>query len=266
MPNVAVITGASSGIGAEFARKLAARHFDLLLVARREDRLRALGRELHDQYGITAKAWPADLTEPAALEALAEQIQSMPNLAVLVNNAGFGTNGYFFETDAHSQIQMNLLHVVATTRLSHAALANMVPRNHAGTGVINVSSIAAFGSSPLNVSYCATKAWMNRFSEGLALELRGRGSPVTVQALCPGFVLSEFHDVLRIDRTKIPSWMWMTPDFVVSESLRGFDRRKELVVTGWRYKILAGVMRVVPVSWQRAVSARAVRRYRKSTR
>jgi short-subunit dehydrogenase len=264
MPKVAVVTGASSGIGAEFARKLAGRGFDLLLVARRQDRLLALARELSDQYGIAAEAWPADLTDPATLEALAARVQNTPALGLLVNNAGFGTNGYFFETDVRSQTQMHLLHVVAVTRLTHAALANMVPRGEAGTGVINVASVAAFGSSPLNVSYCATKAWMNRFCEGLSLELGGRGSPVTVQALCPGFVLSEFHDVLGIDRTKLPSWMWMTPDFVVQESLRGFDRRKQMVVPGWRYRILVGVMRVVPGSWQRAVSARAVRRYRLS--
>jgi short-subunit dehydrogenase len=263
MPS-AVVTGASSGIGASFARKLAARGFDVVLVARREDRLRALARDLTDQYGVKAEAEAADLTDPAALERIALRVHGAPDLGVLVNNAGFGTNGYFFETGVEGQRQMQLLHVVATTVLTHAAVSNFVARGLAGTGVINVSSVAAFGSSPLNVSYCATKAWVNRFTEGLALELAGRGSPVTVQALCPGFVLSEFHDVLGVDRSKIPSWLWMTPDFVVDASLRGFDRGELLVVPGWRYKILAAVMRAVPGSWQRRVSARTVRRYRQS--
>jgi short-subunit dehydrogenase len=261
---LAVVTGASSGIGATFARKLAARGFDLLLIARREDRLRALGRELHEQYHIESDALPADLTDPAALEAVAARVQSAPNLGLLVNNAGFGTNGYFFEADVEGQRRMHLLHVVATVRLTHAALVNLTTRAEPATGVINVSSVAAFGCSPLNVSYCATKAWMNRFTEGLALELVGRGSPVSVQALCPGFVLSEFHDVLGIDRSRIPSWMWMTPDFVVGESLRGFDRRKLIVIPGWRYRLLVAVMRVVPGSIQRWVSVRAVARYRLS--
>src|SRR4029077_11932066 len=132
------------------------RGFDLVLVARREERLRALGRELGEQYGVAIEAFPADLTDSAALEALAARVQSAPSLGLLVNNAGFGTNGYFFETDANIQKQMHLLHVVAAAGLTHAAVANLVPRAEAGTGVINVSSIAAFGSSPLNVSYCAT--------------------------------------------------------------------------------------------------------------
>jgi uncharacterized protein len=259
---LAVITGASSGIGAAFARKLAARGYDLLLVARREDRLRGLARELTDQFPISAEALPADLTDPPDLERVAARIAAASNLGLLVNNAGFGTNGYFFEADTAGQQQMHLLHVVATSRLTHAALANLVPRAMSGTGVINVSSVAAFACSPMNVSYCATKAWMNRFTEGLAIELAGRRSPVVLQALCPGFTLSEFHDVVGMDRSKIPSWLWMTADYVVEASLSGFDRRKLIVVPNWRYKLGAGFLRLMPGAAVRQMSAAGVRRYR----
>lgn len=259
---LAVVTGASSGIGASFARHLAERRFDLLLVARREDRLRSLARDLSEQYGITADHLAADLTDPSALEVVATRVQGDPRLGLLVNNAGFGTNGYFFEADADTQRTMHLLHVVAATRLTHAALANLVPRAQAGSGVINVSSVAAFGTSPMNVSYCATKAWMNRFTEGLALELAGLGSPVKVQALCPGFTFSEFHDVLGMDRSRIPSSLWLTPDFVVEQSLRAFDRGRLIVIPGWRYKLAATFLNTIPGSLQRWLSAKAVHRYR----
>jgi uncharacterized protein len=260
---LAVITGASSGIGASFARKLAAQRFDLLLIARRKDRLESLARELSAQHQISAEVFQADLTDATVLEAAAERIRKAPNLGILVNNAGFGTHGYFFEADVASQVQMHLLHVVATTRLSHAALANLVPRGAPGMGVINVSSIAAFGVSPTNVSYNATKAWMNAFTEGLAVELAGRSSPVTVQALCPGFTLSEFHDVVGMLRSAIPQWLWMPPDFVVDESLRGFERRKIIVIPGWHYKLMTGLLRATPRALVRALSGGMVRRYRK---
>jgi uncharacterized protein len=260
---LAVITGASSGIGTAFARKLGARGYNLLLVARREDRLRALARQLMDDYRISADVLVADLTADQDLEAVAERVRKAPDLSLLINNAGFGTQGYFHETDPASQVQMDRLHVVAVTRLSHAALANLVPRATAGTGVIQVSSVAAFGAAPQNVSYNSTKTWLNRFTEGLAIELEARNSPVTVQALCPGFTLTEFHDVLGMDRAPVPRSLWMTPDFVVNKSLDGFARRKLFVIPGWRYKLIVGMTRVVPAPLQRWGSIRAVQRYRR---
>jgi len=264
MRPLAVITGASSGIGAAFARKLAARGYDLLLVARRADRLTALARQLSEQHGITAEARALDLTRQAEVESLAERIVAAANLALLVNNAGFGTNHYFFETDAEGQDAMHRLHVVATARLTHAALANLTPRAVPGTGVINVSSVAAYAPAPQNVSYCATKAWMNRFTEGLAIELGAWHSPVTVQALCPGYTLSEFHDVTGADRSAIPASFWMTPDSVVEASLEGFARRKLFVIPGWRYKLLMGALRIIPSPLVRWGSVYFVRRFRKN--
>jgi short-subunit dehydrogenase len=241
---VAAITGASAGIGATFARKLAQRGYDLQLVARREDRLRALASELAGTYNITAEVLAADLTLDADRERVAQHLESEPNLALLVNNAGFGTMGNFFETGVGPQMDMHRLHVLATVRLTHAALKNMVARR-AG-GVINVSSVAAFMIGSQNVSYCATKTWMNAFTQGLALELGSVKSPVKVQALCPGFTLSEFHDVLGMNRASVPKSWWLTADFVVEESLLGLEAGKLFVIPGLRYKITVAAMRWVP--------------------
>jgi short-subunit dehydrogenase len=243
---LAVITGASSGLGTAFARKLAARGYDLMLIARRQDRLQALARELGEQYHVNVEAVGADLTVEGALSRVAGRISTAADLGLLVNNAGFGTLGYFFEADVDSQEQMHRLHVLATVRLSHAALANMVARGLPGTGVINVSSVAAYAPSPGNASYCSTKAWMNRFTEALSMDLEARSSPVSVQALCPGFVLTEFHDTLRMDRSTIPSAWWMSADFVVEESLRGFAKRTLFVIPSLRYKLVVAFMKITP--------------------
>jgi uncharacterized protein len=258
---LAVITGASSGIGAMFARKLAARGYDLLLVARREDRLRSLAVDLSETYHISANVLAEDLAADAGRERVAERIRSAPNLGLLVNNAGFGTLGFFADSDVASQLQMHRLHVLATLHLTHAALENLVPR--AAGGVINVSSVAAFGETAGSVSYCATKGWMNIFTASLAAELEVQKSPVKMQALCPGFTLSEFHDTLGMDRSPIPQSLWMTADFVVSESLRGFDEGELFLIPGWRYKLIVMFMKSMPGWALRKMSARGAEKYRK---
>jgi short-subunit dehydrogenase len=159
------------------------------------------------------------------------------------------------------QERMHRVHVLASMRLMHAALANLVPR--AVGGIINVSSVAGFSQAPGSVSYNGTKVWMNSFTEGIAMELGARGSPVRVQALCPGFTFSEFHDVLHTDRSTIPSSLWMTADFVVTESLRGFDEGKLFVIPGWRYKLIVAGMRLLPGGLLRWASIQGTQRFRK---
>jgi len=181
---VALISGASSGIGATFARKLAGAGFDLILIARRGDRL----RELAGTLGTNVTTLAADLTTEEGLRAAEEAIAKCPALEMLVNNAGFGTQGRFWKADVARQDAMHRLHILSTVRLTHAALNAMIERGRGA--VINVSSVAAFGQNEGSVSYCATKAWMNSFTEGLDMELRGAGSPVRVQALCPGYTVS----------------------------------------------------------------------------
>jgi uncharacterized protein len=258
---LAVITGASSGIGAVFARKLAARGYDLLLIARREDRLRSLATEMSETYRVSAGFMTADLAADADLDRVADRIRSEPRLGLLVNNAGFGTHGFFFETDVQGQEQMHRLHVIATVRLTHVALANLVKQGSGG--VINVASVAGFGQSPMNVSYCATKTWMNSFTEGLAIELSIKAPNVRIQALCSGFTLSEFHDVLKMDRSAIPGSLWMSADFVVEESLRGFDKGKLFVIPGWRYKLIVAGMKLMPGVLMRKIAVGGARRLRR---
>jgi short-subunit dehydrogenase len=237
---VALITGASSGIGAVFARKLAARNYDLILLARREDRLRTLAAELPVNTQVVA----ADLSTEEGIASAERTVRDCRQLELLVNNAGLGTLGRFWEADIAGQKTMHQVHVMATMRLTHAALAQMVPRKRGG--VISVSSIAAFGQSRGNVSYCATKAWINSFTEGLDMELRKMRSPVKVQALCPGFTVTEFHQTMAMDTGKIPTFFWTKADEVVDASLAGFDRGELIVVPGWIYKIGAVFMKHAP--------------------
>jgi short-subunit dehydrogenase len=191
---IAFITGASAGIGATFARQLSERGYDLILVARREDKL----REIASQLNTHSETIAADLNVPADCSRVAKRLSVEPRLELLINNAGFGTLGRFWETDLDGQLRMHQVHVTATVELTHAALKNMVSRGRGA--VINVASVAGFSRSPANVSYCATKTWMVAFTEGLSLELRTTGSKVRVQALCPGFTYSEFHDVMGTSR------------------------------------------------------------------
>jgi short-subunit dehydrogenase len=237
---VALVTGASSGLGEVFARKLAARGYDLILVARREDRLRALASGLRAHVEILG----ADLATNDGLAGTEAAIRNCQRLELLVNNAGFGTLGRFWEADIAGQERMHKVHVIATLRLTHTALAQMVPIGRGG--VINVSSVGAFGQSQGNVSYCATKAWINSFTEGLDMELRALNSPVKVQALCPGFTITEFHETLGMDRRQIPAFLWMKADDVVEASLLGLSRGDVIVVPGWKYKIGAALMKHLP--------------------
>ncbi len=241
---VVAITGASSGIGAAFARKLAPEH-DLLLIARRKDRLDQLAAELSRSRESRIEVMQADLAEEPGLSAVTERITSEQRLVLLVNNAGFGTNGRFWEAPLDIEEKMHRLHILATVRLTHAALGNMVPRDVGG--IINVASVSAFIRTAGTASYAATKSWMTAFTEGLYLELRTIASNVTVQALCPGFTYSEFHDVLGVDRygRASPSF-WMTAEEVVDASLDGLRRGKLFVIPGWRYRLMAALFSKVP--------------------
>jgi short-subunit dehydrogenase len=245
---LAAITGASAGLGTVFARKLAGQGYDLLLIARRGDRLQMLADDLSRPHGIAAAVHEADLSTEDGIASTAARLAAEERLHLLVNNAGFGTVGRFHELDAAAHTAMHRVHMDATMRLSHAALPGMVARN-AGA-IVNVASVAGFLRSPANVSYCATKAWINAFTEGLYLELAGLRSNVTVQALCPGFTYTEFHDVVGIDRAQIPKWLWMPADFVVDASLAAIPSRKLYVIPGLKYRVIVAVVTKMP-AWLR---------------
>ena len=245
---LAVITGASSGIGLVFARRLAADH-DLLLIARRQDRLNAAAAEIQAQHGAGVEILCADLAQESDLRAVAARIAGESNLVLLVNNAGFGYRKLFWEGDLENLERMHRLHIMAIVRLSHAALGGMVARDRGA--IINVSSVAAFTQRAGSASYGATKSWLSSFTEGLYLDLKKKKSAVTVQALCPGFTYSEFHDLLHEDRNHIaPPSFWLTADEVVDASLRALARRRLFVIPGWRYKLVVALLTKLPVSWR----------------
>jgi len=243
MRPLAVITGASSGIGEMFARKLAVDH-DLLLVARNKERLEALAQEFGTR-GARVAVMDADLSDAAQLKRVADRIEAESNLALLVNNAGFGSPGAFWETDVEVLDRMHRLHITALLRLSHAALRVMVPKNHGA--IINVASVAAFARRPGSTSYSATKTWVAAFTEGLYVDLQAASSRVYVQALCPGYTYSAFHDVIKQDRSRLASpAMWLTAGKVVEVSLRGMRDGKLYVVPGWRYRLVVALLRASP--------------------
>jgi len=254
---LAAITGASAGLGTLFAHRFAARGYDLLLIARRGDRLEQLGRELGRAHGVAAEPLVADLTLAEDVQRVAGRLAAEPRLALLVNNAGFGVRGPFAAANLEEQVRMHRLHIDCVLRLTHAALDGMVERN-AGA-IINVSSVAGFVRGAGSAGYGATKSWMNAFTEALHLELRTMAPGVTLQALCPGFTYTEFHDVAGVDRATIPKWLWLSAERVVDDSLAGLDRRKLYVVPSWRYKLIVAIVTKLPTALRVAVEGRSPR-------
>ena len=251
---LAVITGASAGIGKVFAKQLAERGFDLLLVARDAERLGALADELSLLHNITATPWPADLSRDEPMRKLAEHLSGIDRMIVLVNNAGFGTKGKMANRPVSEQATMLELHVMAPMVLTRAVLPRMIERREGI--VITVASVASFTASPGNVNYCATKAYQRVLMEGLALELQGTG--VRVQALCPGFTHTEFHDRMQIDKSKgIPSWVWMSAEFVVRDSLdNAFGDGPTVVIPAFKYKFAVFLLRHMPMWIRRRMQER----------
>src|ERR1019366_2536373 len=241
---VAVITGASSGIGMVYAKRLA-ETYDLVLIARRRERQESLATELAGKYGASVEAIVSDLTSVTDLAAVTERVSSESRLELLINNAGFGTTGIFWEQPLQGQQQMHLLHINATVALTHAALSTMVSNDKGA--VINVCSVSAFVRGSGAVSYGATKSWMAFFTEGILLDLQKVGSSVKVQALCPGFTYSEFHDGMSTDRNQMagPS-LWLRAEDVVDESLRELKSGKLFVIPNWRYKLIVALLNALP--------------------
>jgi len=234
----ALVTGPTAGIGLEFARQLAARNHDLVLVARDQQRLEKVAAELRSAYGVTAEVLPADLTDRTAL-AVVERRLADPDRPVdlLVNNAGFGLKDRFLDNAVDQEQAMLDVLVTAVMRLSHAALGSMAERGHGG--VINVSSVAAF--LPRG-TYAAAKAWVNSFSEWAHHEYRGQG--VTVTALCPGFTKTEFHERMGVRRGT--SFLWMEPEPLVRRALADFDKGRTFSIPGAQYKAIVALTRLIP--------------------
>lgn len=236
-PGRAFITGASSGIGLSFAKQLAQKGFNLILLARRKDRLEAIAGELESQHSIDCEIIQADLSDMDDITKAAEYIRQLNDLDVLVNNAGFATRGYFADVPIEKSVAMMNVHLTATIQFTHAAIKGMLKRKRGA--LINVSSIGSFVLSPGNVVYDATKSFLNTFSENLKLEMQD--TDIRIQALCPGFTRTEFHesgDLKNFDRNSIPDSMWMAPEQVASLSLKALDRSKKIIfIPGWKKRL-----------------------------
>jgi short-subunit dehydrogenase len=224
--STALVTGASSGIGEAIARELASRGHGLTLVARREERLRALADELNREHGVRADAVGADLGDAAARERVAGEIAARGlNVEILVNNAGFGGSG-----DRERLVAMVELNCVALLDLQERCLPGMVERGRGA--VINVASTAAFQPLPGTATYAATKAFVLSLSEAVHEELRGTG--VTLTAVCPGPVRTEFMEVAGLDRAEgqVPGIFWMSAEAVAKAAVDAAERGKRAVVPG----------------------------------
>ncbi|HYP73035.1 MAG TPA: SDR family NAD(P)-dependent oxidoreductase [Microbacterium sp.] len=244
MAKTALITGASSGLGAEFARQLAARGADLVLVARDRAALDEIADRLRAEHRVRVEVLVADLVDPAGLDAVASRLADPARaVGILVNNAGFGLDLDFAANDIADEDRHLDLHVRATMRLSHAALGAMLAR---GRGrIVNVASVAAF--LPRG-TYGAVKAWIVSFSRWANARYAAQG--VSVTAVCPGFVHTNFHERLGLPpgQEGIPSFLWLDAQDVVREGLRDAARGRAVSIPSLRYKVLVGAARLAPAA------------------
>jgi hypothetical protein len=236
----ALITGASSGLGAEFARQLAAQGHALVLVARDRDRLEKLAAGLRSRTGVEVEVLPADLTDEAQLAVVVDRVGDPARpVGILVNNAGIGLLHDFDRTPLQDEIKHVRLHVEATLSLCHAAIRAMSERREGR--IINVASVAAF--MPRG-SYSAAKAWEVAFSRWANLHYKRRG--IIVTALCPGLVHTEFHSRMGMTTKFIPPFLWLRADRVVRDGLLDNLRGKKVSIPSRRYKAIVLASRVLP--------------------
>ncbi|KGA20165.1 hypothetical protein GM50_2810 [freshwater metagenome] len=238
MSKWALVTGATAGIGESFTRMLASKGFNIALVARDEARLHERAAALREKYGVQTFVLPADLATDQGCSAVEDYLKEF-EIEVLINNAGFGINKAF--TASALDAEQNLLDVLVRTpmRLMHVILPQMKARN-SGT-VINVSSVASFIAGG---TYSASKSYLTVLSESLHTELRGTN--VKMNALCPGFTRTEFHERGRMRMKGLPEFMWLNSDQLVARSWADTQGGKAVSIPGWQYKLLFGFIALLP--------------------
>ena len=260
---LALITGASAGIGAAFARIFAAQGYDVALTARRAERLDALAAEITMRFGVEAHPIPADLADPAGPDAVLEALTAQGRAVdALVNNAGYGLAGSFLNTSWSDQRAFLKLMVEAPAELAHKVLPGMVERRFGR--IVNVASLAGLVPPAAgHTLYAGSKALMVRFSQSLHLETLDTG--VHVSVLCPGFTVSEFHDVNgtreRLNRS-LPPWMWMGADEVAAVGYEAVEANRPVAVPGAPNKIIALAAKILPDDWILALLASQGARFR----
>ena len=253
-PLIALVTGASSGIGLELATLLAKDRHDLVLVARNRERLEAIGRGLTEEFGVTVTILARDLSNPEAPAEIARDLDERKLLVdILINNAGFGVYGPFVEAPIQKELEMIQVNVTAPTHLTKLLLRGMRER---GRGrIMNVASTAAFQPGPLMAVYYATKAYLLSFTEALANELAGSG--ITVTALCPGPTITEFQKAAGVEETRLfHSPLVMKPADVARIGYEGMMRGKRVVIPGLGNLALVEATRLTPRRLVTAIARR----------
>jgi uncharacterized protein len=259
---LSLITGASSGIGAAFARQLATLGHDLVLTARRVDRLETLATELRGQHAARITVLPHDLSDPATPRALCDALEQR-GLQVdwLINNAGYGVPGTFVANDWATHADFLQVLLTAPTELAWRLLPGMRQRGHGR--IINVASLAGHVPGPAgHTLYAASKAYLIKFSQSLALENRAAG--VNVCALCPGFTWSEFHDITRTrdKMDKLPGFMWLSAEEVVHQGIAAVERGDAVYIPGRVNRTIKAAIQLLPDRLAMWLSARESKRYR----
>lgn len=259
MSKTAVITGATSGIGAAYAKRLAADGYDLILTGRRREIIQKLADELSDEHKIEVKVIIAELSDDSDIQKVVDAIGSADNVEVLINNAGFSPDEkHFMGMEFRDVERMIKVHQIVPVRLAYAVVPKMEERRR-GT-IINVSSVGAFLPSPSIIIYGATKAFLKIFSESLYMDLRRKG--IKVQVLCPRLTRTDFHRELSERRYKMISskYHWMTADEVVDHSLRCLKKNKgPICVPGIRGKLFGAIVPALPKSIYYRIEARMTR-------
>jgi short-subunit dehydrogenase len=240
---IALITGASSGLGMSFARRFAEMGYDLIITGRNQDKLSALAGELQSASGINVQCIIAELSEEKDVNNILQVIDEVGSISVLVNNAGYGSGQEFCSCSLGTHMQMLSVHVVASLKLMYAVLPGMI-RSQGGT-IINVSSLGAFTPAPGNSMYSATKIFLKSFTESLHMEVSRYG--IKLQCLCPGFTNTEFHNRRAEGNVRKTSGLfWMEADEVVDECLRSLEKNKIVCVPGIFNRILRYIVSLLP--------------------
>ena len=254
---LALVTGASAGIGEAMARRLATGGYDLVIVARGRARLQALARDLESQHGVAVEVLAADLTDPSDLAIVEERAADRDRpIDVLVNNAGFGTVGAFGDMSVDREANEIALNVTALVRITHAALGPMRER---GSGrILNVSSIAGQQPTAGMATYGATKAFVTSFTLAVREEVRASGVVVTV--LCPGFTRTEFQGRAGVDAAAVPGPLYQNAEQVAKAGLEALDKGHAIVVSGWVNWAAATATRLAPAGLTRRVAGLVMRR------
>ena len=242
---LALITGASSGIGASFTKELAAQKHDLFITARRLDRLESLKKEIEQKYNVLVHVFTADLIDPDGVKQLLEELNKQHmKVDVLINNAGFGARVFILEKQPDDWDNIIRVNVNSLVALTMGILPSMVERQSGK--ILNVSSTGAFQPVPWLTVYAATKSFILSFSEGLAVELKDKNINVQVTCLCPGPTRTEFHSLAEADDIGFPNFAWMESDQVVRAGLNALEKRERVCIPGVYNKLTLYSQRLVP--------------------